>query len=114
MRALVTGAAGFVGGHLAEAPVAAGHGVAGADAVFHLAGQPGVRSSWAEGFREAQDHDVLAASRSLEAVRRAPPRRFALASSSSPYGTCGPAPAVGLEEGLASQVARHRGLGRAA
>ena len=84
MRALVTGAAGFVGSHRAE------------------------------GLREAQDHDVLATARLLEAVRRAPPRRFALASSSSVYGTCGPAPAVGLEEGLASQVAWHRGLGRAA
>ncbi|WP_281370946.1 NAD-dependent epimerase/dehydratase family protein [Nocardia barduliensis] len=31
MRALVTGAAGFLGGHLSRAPAAAGHQVAGAD-----------------------------------------------------------------------------------
>ena len=80
MRYLVTGAAGFIGSHLAEALLAAGHDVVGLDAftdfydvelkeenaqaldvrrvdlaadeldfggfdgVFHLAGQPGVRS----------------------------------------------------------------------
>ena len=83
---MVTGAAGFIGSHLAEELLAAGHEVvgvdsftdyyersrkernaasldvleadlavaplepilAGADGVFHLAGQPGVRASWGE------------------------------------------------------------------
>src|SRR4051794_33872368 len=104
MQALVTGVAGFVGSHLAEAlrrdgwqvrgidaftpyydPAAkranldglANHAefelvegdlaeldlpalLDGVDVVFHQAGQPGVRLSWAEGFATYVAHNVLA------------------------------------------------------
>lgn len=62
--------------------------VEGADLVFHLAGQPGVRLSWAEGFALYETRNVLATQRLLEAVARAPgPRpRLIYSSSSSVYG----------------------------
>ena len=118
MRYVVTGAAGFIGSHLAEAVLAAGHEVvaidcftdyydparkeenaaaldvsrldlaedgldlAGADGVFHLAGQPGVRS-FGPVFADYVRHNVLATQRVLEAAGRA---RVVLASSSSIYG----------------------------
>lgn len=132
MRALVTGAAGFIGSHLGTALVAAGHEVVGIDAftdyyeparkeanvvasgvpvdrvdlraddlaplvadvdvVFHLAAQPGVRLSWADGFAVYDAHNVLALQRVLEAIAgagrargdRGP--RLVFASSSSVYG----------------------------
>lgn len=121
MRYLVTGAAGFIGSHLAEALLAAGHDVvavdcftdyydpglkemnaegldvlrldlaedelslAGADGVFHLAGQPGVRASWGPGFDLYLRRNVLATERVLEAAARAG-TRVVFASSSSVYG----------------------------
>jgi UDP-glucuronate 4-epimerase len=61
--------------------------VADADVVFHLAGQPGVRPSWEDGFRPYVDDNVLATQRVLEAVRvAAPAARVVYASSSSVYG----------------------------
>jgi UDP-glucuronate 4-epimerase len=130
MRALVTGVAGFIGSHLAEALVSQGHPVKGIDCltpyydvgqklenwealgrlqgcqlidddlrfcdlaeildgvdiVFHQAGQPGVRSSWSDGFATYVDMNILATQRLLEAVRDADVKRFVYASSSSVYG----------------------------
>lgn len=130
MRALVTGAAGFVGSHLCEHLLAAGDEVSaldaftpyyarwrkdqnlgpllgrdgftflegdlgemalepiidGVDVVYHLAGQPGVRSSWGLAFGTYVQHNVLATQRLLEACRRHPPGKVIFASSSSIYG----------------------------
>ena len=58
----------------------------GADAVIHLAGQPGVRLSWAEHFHLYVERNVTASQRVLEAARRTAVPRLVLASSSSVYG----------------------------
>lgn len=58
----------------------------GAEVVFHLAGQPGVRGSWADGFAEYCDNNVLATQRLLEAAHAAGVPRVVYASSSSVYG----------------------------
>lgn len=120
MRYLVTGAAGFIGSHLAEALAASGHDVvgldcfsdyydpalkeenaaglellrldlaedplelAGYDGVFHLAGQPGVRS-FGDVFPLYVRRNVLATQRLLEAAVAAGVR-VVFASSSSVYG----------------------------
>jgi nucleoside-diphosphate-sugar epimerase len=120
MRYAVTGAAGFIGSHLAEALVAAGHDVVGIDAftdsydrelkeenargldvlrldlsedtidlagfdgVFHLAGQPGVRS-FGDVFPLYVRNNVLASQRLFEAAA-ATRVRVVFASSSSVYG----------------------------
>ena len=129
MRALVTGAGGFIGSHLAERLLAEGHEVravdalvpyydpavkrarldalaaagaetgeedlrshdlaplvAGIDVAFHLAAQPGVRSSWGEGFAAHVEHNVLATQRLLEASAAEGIGRFVFGSSSSVYG----------------------------
>jgi nucleoside-diphosphate-sugar epimerase len=130
MRAVVTGAAGFIGSHLCEHLIAAGDEVRGVDAftdyyprtrkednlaqllrdpsfslvegdlaamplagviadadvVYHLAGQPGVRSSWGADFRRYVERNVFATERLLEACRRDAPRKLVFASSSSVYG----------------------------
>lgn len=127
---LVTGVAGFIGSHLAEALVARGYRVVGVDAfvdfyprsmkeanlaqlrlvptfqfieadlrtadlvslldgidyAFHLAAQPGVRTSWGEGFASYVEHNVLVTQRLLEAANRNGVRRVIYASSSSVYG----------------------------
>jgi UDP-glucuronate 4-epimerase len=116
----VTGAAGFIGSHLAEALVAAGHEVvgldcftdyydpalkeenargldvrrvdlaedeldfAGLDGVFHLAGQPGVRS-FGDVFPLYLRRNVLASQRVFEAAAR-DGVRVVFSSSSSIYG----------------------------
>ena len=123
MKYVVTGAAGFIGSHLAEALLAAGHEVlgvdsytdyyersrkernaaaldvleadlavaplepilAGADGVFHLAGQPGVRASWGESFQLYLDRNLRATQRVFEAAAAAGVR-VVFASSSSVYG----------------------------
>lgn len=120
MTFVVTGAAGFIGSHLAEALQGRGHHVraldclapyydprlkeenaaaldleridlaedeldfSGADAVFHLAGQPGVRS-FGPVFADYLRDNVLATQRLLEAAAAAAVR-VVLASSSSVYG----------------------------
>jgi UDP-glucuronate 4-epimerase len=120
MRYVVTGAAGFIGSHLAEALKAAGHDVrgidcftdyydpalkeenargldvqrldlaedpldfAGYDGVFHLAGQPGVRS-FGDVFPLYLRRNELASQRVFEAAAR-DGVRVLLASSSSIYG----------------------------
>ena len=58
----------------------------GVDAVLHLAGQPGVRSSWEDGFEDHVRCNITATQRLLEAARRQSTQRFVAASSSSIYG----------------------------
>jgi len=140
IRAVVTGAAGFIGSHLCEALVSRGHAVVGIDAfdafyaparkrsnvaravsgqaftllpadlnqldldevlqpgdvVFHLAGQPGVRDSWEEGFPSYARNNLEATQRVLEAARRRRVARLVYASSSSVYGN---APLPMVEDG---------------
>lgn len=133
MRYLVTGSAGFIGYHLCDTLLTAGHEVDGvdvftdyydpalkrannarllryagfrhleldlatharrdiedlcgaADAVIHLAAQPGVRLSWSEGFQVYVDRNMTASQRLLEAARLTGVSRLVLASSSSVYG----------------------------
>lgn len=63
-----------------------GHDVSGADVVFHLAGQPGVRGSFGPGFVHHVRRNVIATHRLLEAMTRTSGARLVLASSSSVYG----------------------------
>jgi UDP-glucuronate 4-epimerase len=57
-----------------------------ADVVFHLAAEPGVRSSWGSRFDVYSRNNVLATQRLLEALKALPQKRFVFASSSSVYG----------------------------
>ena len=130
MRYVVTGSAGFIGGHVCTELLERGHDVVGidaftdyydpslkranadwlaarpgyhgieldlakgeldefidgADAVIHLAGQPGVRLSWADSFHVYVERNITASQRLLEAARRTAVPRLVLASSSSVYG----------------------------
>lgn len=130
MHAVITGAAGFIGSHLAEACLARGWTVTavdcftdyypralklrniseaadndryhlveadlavdpieplveGAEVIFHLAAQPGVRASWGSSFDVYTQANVVALQRVLEAVKERPLRKFMFASSSSIYG----------------------------
>lgn len=59
----------------------------GAEVVFHLAGQPGVRQSWGVGFDPYVRQNIAATQRLLETAKDSPSlRRFVFASSSSVYG----------------------------
>ncbi len=58
----------------------------GVDKVAHLAGEPGVRSSWGERFSVYVERNVQATQRLLEAVSCVGLEQFVLASSSSVYG----------------------------
>jgi nucleoside-diphosphate-sugar epimerase len=132
LKAVVTGAAGFIGSRIARRLAEDGHQVTGvdsltdyydpsiklrnveklleagvdyvqrdlndpefaleqmvdgADAIFHQAGQPGVRSSWGREFDLYVARNVSAAQRLLEAVKNVGTvGRFVYASSSSIYG----------------------------
>jgi nucleoside-diphosphate-sugar epimerase len=80
------GAAGF---ELCEADLATtdiGPLLDGVDVVFHLAGQPGVRMSWADGFHTYSQTNIEVTQRLLEAARRHDLQRFVYSSSSSVYG----------------------------
>jgi UDP-glucose 4-epimerase len=59
---------------------------AGADAVYHLAAQAGVRSSWGSSFRVYTDDNVLATQAVLEACADLEVPHAVCASSSSVYG----------------------------
>lgn len=129
-RSVVTGSAGFLGSHLAERLLQAGHHVVGIDKflanyprefkksnlsglrdhpgfrfveddlcrldlsdllrgasyVFHLAAQPGVRSSWGREFAQYTDNNILATQKLLEACKERKIKKFVYASSSSVYG----------------------------
>jgi UDP-glucuronate 4-epimerase len=56
------------------------------DVVFHLAAEPGVRSSWGPRFESYQRNNVAATQHLLEAAKLTPQKRFVYASSSSIYG----------------------------
>jgi UDP-glucuronate 4-epimerase len=58
----------------------------GCDVVFHLAAEPGVRTSWGARFSSYERNNVLATQRLLEAVKPTPEKRVVYASSSSIYG----------------------------
>jgi nucleoside-diphosphate-sugar epimerase len=58
----------------------------GAKAVFHLAGQPGVRPSWGDHFDRYVQDNIVATQRLLEALRHVEVERLVFASSSSVYG----------------------------
>lgn len=58
----------------------------GADRVYHLAAQAGVRASWGSDFRVYTDNNVLGTQVVLEACRGAQVARVVYASSSSVYG----------------------------
>jgi UDP-glucuronate 4-epimerase len=65
----------------------------GVTTVFHLAGQPGVRHSWSDGFVDYDRANILSTQRLLEACRTAPaPPRVVYSSSSSVYGEHPPYP----------------------
>jgi UDP-glucose 4-epimerase len=56
------------------------------DAVFHLAAEPGVRTSWGGRFDTYLRNNILATQHLLEAMRQTDPRPLVFASSSSVYG----------------------------
>jgi predicted glycosyltransferase/nucleoside-diphosphate-sugar epimerase len=58
----------------------------GVDVVYHLAGQPGVRPSFGEGFHGYLHHNVRATQRLLEIAAQREVQGFVYASSSSVYG----------------------------
>jgi UDP-glucose 4-epimerase len=54
--------------------------------VFHLAGQPGVRSSWGQEFSRYTENNIRATQRLLEAAKELKLEKFVYASTSSVYG----------------------------
>lgn len=69
---------------LLEAPLA--ERFEGADVIYHLAGQPGVRPSWGADFGTYVSRNILATQTVLEAARTSAPTKVVYASSSSVYG----------------------------
>jgi nucleoside-diphosphate-sugar epimerase len=57
-----------------------------ADVVYHLAAEPGVRSSWGRRFEQYVRNNIHATQQLLEALSSLPGRRLVFASSSSIYG----------------------------
>ncbi|MFI5184301.1 MAG: NAD-dependent epimerase/dehydratase family protein [Vicinamibacteria bacterium] len=74
----------FIEGHLQEMDLSGA--LEGAQEVYHLAAQAGVRASWGHDFSVYTDHNVLATQRLLEAAVAAKVGQLVYASSSSVYG----------------------------
>ena len=72
------------------------------DYVFHLAAQPGVRSSWGAEFARYTDNNIMATQRLLEVCKNLPLRKLVYASSSSVYGDTDDLPM--REEGMTRPV----------
>jgi nucleoside-diphosphate-sugar epimerase len=64
----------------------------GAEAVFHLAAQPGVRGSWGSSFHRYVTNNIQVTQRLLEESKAHKLTRFVYASSSSAYGDIPPKP----------------------
>lgn len=60
--------------------------LSGVDVIYHLAGIPGVRSSWGKDFDPYVTNNILVTQRLLEAVKDTPLKKFIYASTSSVYG----------------------------
>ncbi|HAC46969.1 MAG TPA: UDP-glucose 4-epimerase, partial [Chloroflexi bacterium] len=58
----------------------------GADVVYHLAGQPGVRPSWGHQFDRYTRDNIIATQRLLEHLKGSHLKRLVFAGSSSVYG----------------------------
>lgn len=58
----------------------------GVQIVYHLAGLPGVRTSWGTDFQAYVDHNIMATQLLLEAVRNCRLQKFVYVSTSSVYG----------------------------
>jgi len=56
------------------------------DYVFHLAAQPGVRSSWGKEFAQYSENNIMATQMLLEAAKNFSLKKFVYGSSSSVYG----------------------------
>jgi nucleoside-diphosphate-sugar epimerase len=63
-----------------------GHETEGVDVIFHLAAQPGVRTSWGDDFSIYTRNNIDATQRLLETVKNISLKKFIYASSSSVYG----------------------------
>jgi len=59
---------------------------ASSDAVFHLAAEPGVRSSWGGRYQQYVQNNIIATQQLLEALKGRTDVRLVYASSSSVYG----------------------------
>lgn len=70
--------------------------------VFHLAAQPGVRSSWGEEFIQYTQNNVMATQYVLEAAKETSVKKVVYASSSSVYGDTDDLPM--REEGITRPV----------
>ncbi|HWH76520.1 MAG TPA: NAD-dependent epimerase/dehydratase family protein, partial [Candidatus Binatus sp.] len=70
--------------------------------VFHLAGQPGVRSSWGQEFSRYTENNIMATQLLLEAVKGSELGKFVYASTSSVYGDTDDLPM--REEGITRPV----------
>lgn len=57
-----------------------------ADAIYHLAGMPGVRTSWGNDFEAYAIHNISVTQRLLEACKNTRIQQFIYASTSSVYG----------------------------
>lgn len=60
--------------------------LSGVDTVYHLAGLPGVRTSWGSQFSEYVLHNITATQQLLEGCKNLSLRKFIYASTSSVYG----------------------------
>ena len=60
--------------------------LSGADYIFHLAAQAGVRTSWGEKFADYVDNNIVASQVLLESCKKLPLKKLVYASSSSVYG----------------------------